>query len=170
MRRWLPLMLALSCVALTGCKEKTELRALCAAPKVGEASFETPAIAAGAERLKRAEESEELAVDLGKRRDAAQQKRDSMDADLKKQRAEAEAMSLDDKDARRKAILEVTALEMEAQKITEELSRYHRDVERNQETARGHRNAARAALAPLLQSHGLIGACPVLDGPKAAKP
>jgi hypothetical protein len=170
MRRLLPLTLCVAAVALTGCKEKSELRALCAAPKAGERSFETPVIAQAVERLRRAEESENIAADLEKRRLAAKDRRDALDAANKTQRAEAEAMSLDDKDARRKAILEVTAQEMEAQKLTEELSKYTRDVERNLETAKGHRTVARSALAPLLQRYGLARACPVLDGPKAAKP
>jgi hypothetical protein len=171
MRRALPFALCVLALCLGGCKEKSELRALCGAPKVGERQFEVPAIAGAAGRLRQAEESEEIAADLDRRRLGAIKRRQAMYDEIGVERAEAEAMSLDDKDARRKAILEVTAKEMEAQKVAEETTRYELDIERNLVTARRHREAGREALAPLLAAHGLTDACRALiTGPPPPKP
>jgi hypothetical protein len=154
----------------TGCKEKAQLTELCAAPRVGERTFEGGPIAEAAGLLRRAEDAEDTAKSLDTKRAAATAKRDGMAADAKKQRAEAEAMPLDDKEARRKAILEVTAIELDAQKLSEEMSKYQADIDRNTQAAQGHREKALALLKPLLDRHGLGSACrPLLVGPTAAK-
>jgi hypothetical protein len=154
----LALLLALAFLA-TGCTEKKELRALCAAGKVGDRRFETEEIARGAAALKKAEEAEEIVRDLNRRRTATIERRTALVDDIAKQRAEAEAMSLDDKDARRKAILDVTAMEQDAQKLAEEISRYQADVERNQADALRSRAEGTAVLRPLLDRHGMKEAC-----------
>ena len=158
MRRCLPLALCVLALCQVGCTEKSELRALCGTPKVGERQYTVPAIARAAGRLRQAEESEEIAADLDRRRLLAIKRRQAMYDEIGVERAEAEAMSLDDKNARRKAILEVTAKEMEAQKVAEETTHYELDIERNLAAAKGHREAAGRALASLLAAHGLTEA------------
>jgi hypothetical protein len=159
-------------LGLAGCKEKTELRELCAAPTVGERSFTSESLGPAVAALRRAEEAEEIATNLEKKRQGADERRLGMLQMTKTQRAAAEAMPLDDKDARRKAILEVTAQEQEAQKLSDEIAKYHVDIERNQESAKKSRQEARRLLTPLLRSHGMTAeGCAVLTAPapKASK-
>ena len=152
---------------LCGCKEKTELRELCATPKVGDRKFESESLARALESLRKAEESEEIAAALTKKRDETDERRKrEMAANLEERNA-AMAIPTDDRDARRKAILEVTAKEQETQKLSDEIAKYHVDIERNEATSVAARKAAAHALAPLQKQYGLQS-CPVLAGPAKA--
>jgi hypothetical protein len=162
-----PTSLLLVCglaLGLAGCKEKTELRALCAMSKVGDSKFESESLARAIESLRKAEESEEIAAALEKKRNQTDERRKTELAANLEERTAAMAMSLDDRDARRKAILEVTAKEQETQKLSDEIAKYYNDIERNDKNAAAARKAATQALAPLQQQYGLQ-ACPVLTGP-----
>jgi hypothetical protein len=155
-------------LGLAGCKEKTELRELCAMPKVGERKLESESLARAVESLRKAEESEEIAASLSKRRDESDERRKRELASNLEERTAAMAINAqDDRDGRRKAILEVTAKEQETQKLSDEIAKYFLDIDRNEKNAAAARAAAKQALAPLLQKYGLQ-ACPVLEPPKPA--
>jgi hypothetical protein len=159
-------------LGLAGCKEKTELRELCAMSKVGDRKLESESLARAVESLRKAEESEEIAATLEKKRNQSDERRKAELAANLEERTAAMALSAqDDRDARRKAILEVTAKEQETQKLSDEIAKYYLDIERNEKTAVAARAAAVQALAPLQQQYGLQS-CPVLAGPAkaAAKP
>jgi len=165
------LLLALAfALGLCGCKEKTELRELCAQPRVGERKFESESLARAIEQLRKAEESEEIAAALTKRRDEQEERRKrEMAANLEERNAAMAISAQDDRDGRRKAILEVTAKEQETQKLSDEIAKYFNDIERNEQTAAAARKAAAQALAPLQKQYGLQS-CAVLAGPaRAAK-
>ena len=153
---------------LAGCKEKTELRELCALTKVGDKKFESESLAGALEQLRKAEESEEIAASLTKRRDEQEERRKrEMAANLEERNAAMAINAQDDRDARRKAILEVTAKEQETQKLSDEIAKYFNDIERNEKNAAAARQAAAQALAPLQKQYGLQN-CPVLAGPAKA--
>jgi hypothetical protein len=154
-------------LGLCGCKEKRELRELCAMSKVGDRTFESESLARALESLKKAEESEEIAAALTKKRDQTEERRKAELAANLEERNAAMALPLDDRDARRKAILEVTAKEQETQKLSDEIAKYFNDIDRNERNAAAARKAAAQALAPLQQQYGLPK-CPVLDGPAKA--
>src|SRR5512138_2839124 len=108
-------------LGLAGCKEKTELRELCAQTKVGDKKFESESLARAVEQLRKAEESEEIAATLTKRRDQQEERRKrEMAANLEERTAAMAISAQDDRDGRRKAILEVTAKEQETQKLSDE--------------------------------------------------
>ena len=157
-------------LGLAGCKEKTELRALCAMSKVGDRKFESESLARALESLRSAEESEEIAANLTKKRDQTDERRKAELAANLEERTAAMAMNAqDDRDARRKAILEVTAKEQETQKLSDEIAKYFIDIDRNEKTAAAARAAAAQALAPLQKQYGLQ-ACAVLAAPAKAAP
>jgi hypothetical protein len=165
-----PTSLLLVCglaLGLAGCKEKTEVRELCTMSKVGDRKFESESLARTVESLRKAEESEEIAAALEKKRNQTDERRKTELAANLEERTAAMAISLEDRDARRKAILEVTAKEQETQKLSDEIAKYYNDIERNEKTAAAARKAAARALAPLQQQYGLQ-ACPVLTGPATA--
>ena len=165
-----PTSLLLVCglaLGVTGCKEKTELRELCAMAKVGDRKFESESLARAVESLRKAEESEEIAAALAKKRNESDERRKSQAAANLEERNVAMAISLDDRDARRKAILEVTAKEQETQKLSDEIAKYFVDIERNEATSAAARKAAAQALAPVQKQYGQQ-ACPVLTGPAKA--
>lgn len=155
-------------LGLSGCKEKTELRELCALPKVADRKFESESLARAVEQLRKAEESEEIAAALTKRRDEQDERRKrEMAANLEERNAAMALSAQDDRDARRKAILEVTAKEQETQKLSDEIAKYFVDIDRNERNAAAARQAAAQVLAPLQQQYGLPS-CPVLAGPAKA--
>ncbi len=155
-------------LGLAGCKEKTELRELCALTKVGDKKFESESLTRALEELRKAEESEEIAANLTKRRDQSEERRKTeLAANLVERQAAMAMNAQDDRDARRKAILEVTAKEQETQKLSDEIAKYFIDIERNDRNAAAARKAAAQALAPLQKQYGLQN-CPVLAGPAKA--
>ena len=156
-------------LGLAGCKEKTELRELCAMSKVGDRKFESESLARAVESLRKAEESEEIAANLEKKRNQTDERRKAELAANLEERTAAMAIPTDDRDARRKAILEVTAKEQETQKLSDEIAKYFVDIERNEKTSTAARAAAAQALAPLQKQYGLQ-ACPVLTPPAKAAP
>jgi uncharacterized membrane-anchored protein YjiN (DUF445 family) len=164
MPRTLLLIVCGLALALTGCKEKTELRELCAMKKVGERTFESESLARAVESLRRAEESEEISTTLEKKRNETDERRKAQLAANLEERTAAEAIPKDDRDARRKAILEVTAKEQETQKLSDEIAKYFIDIERNEKAAAAARKAAAQLLAPVQKQYG-VKACPVLAGP-----
>src|SRR5512138_1658070 len=94
-------------LGLGGCKEKTELRELCALTKVGDKKFESESLAPALEQLRKAEESEDIAASLTKRRDEQDERRKrELAANLEERNAAMALSPQDDRDARRKAILE----------------------------------------------------------------
>jgi hypothetical protein len=168
MRRTALLFVCGLVLGLTGCKEKTELRELCATTKVGERKFESESLARAVELLRKAEESEEIMAALEKKRNATDERRKSQMAANLDERKAAEAIPLDDREARRTAILDVTAKEQETQKLADAIATYYVDIERNEKTSAAARKDAAQALAPLQKQYGLQE-CPVLAGsPRAA--
>ena len=158
-------------IGLCGCKEKTELRELCAMPKVGDRKFESESLARALESLRKAEESEEIAAALEKKRNETDERRKAQMAANLEERNVAMAIPTDDRDNRRKAILEVTAKEQETQKLSDEIAKYFVDIDRNERNSAEARKAATQALAPLMKQYGLQ-TCAVLNPPAkaAAKP
>jgi len=151
---------------VSGCKEKTELRELCTMVRVGDRTFESESLRKAVDALRRAEEAEEIAATLEKRRkDLEARHKAALAANLEERRA-AEAIPMDQKEARRQAILDVTAKEQEAQKLSDEIAKYHIDIERNDQTAARARKAAAEILDPLLKKYGL-SECQVLKAGKA---
>ena len=121
------------------------------------------------ESLRKAEESEEIAANLAKKRDQTDERRKAELAANLEERTAAMAIPTDDRDVRRKAILEVTAKEQETQKLSDEIAKYFVDIDRNERTSAAARAAAAQALAPLQKQYGLQ-ACPVLAAPAKAAP
>ncbi|MBI5477896.1 MAG: hypothetical protein HY906_03510, partial [Deltaproteobacteria bacterium] len=87
-----------------------------------------------------------IAAALAKKRNETDERREAQLAANLEERNVAMAIPLDDRDARRKAILEVTAKEQETQKLADEIAKYYVDIERNEATSAAARKAAAAAL------------------------